>query len=213
MEYSKQKIALCTLTVFAIGSLTGFALGRATAPDNNIPEEVIPTTIQVVESVTTKAIKEPTSKVLQTEIKQPTMPLRIYYDCPLSHDLQDYIRELCDKYGIPMSLVIAMIDVESSFKSKVVSATNDYGLMQINRCNHRWLEKQYGITNILDPYQNVRSGIILLAQNYNGNLHKSLMAYNLGAGGAKKLWNKGIYETSYSRKVLSTMEVYENEIK
>lgn len=213
MEYSKRKIALCTLTVFTIGSLTGFTLGRASASENTIPEEVIPTTIQVVESVTSKAITEETTKVLETEMRQTTMPLRIYYDCPLSHDLQDYIRELCDKYGIPMSLVIAMIDVESSFKSKVVSATNDYGLMQINKCNHKWLEKQYGITNILDPYQNVRSGIIILAQNYNGNMSKALMAYNLGAGGAKRLWNKGIYETSYSRKVLSTMEVYENEIK
>jgi soluble lytic murein transglycosylase-like protein len=112
-----------------------------------------------------------------------------------------------------MSLVIAMIDVESTFRPNVVSATDDYGLMQINKCNHNELEKQYGITNILDPYQNVRSGIILLSKNYNGDLHKSLMAYNLGTGGAKRLWNKGIYETSYSRKVLSTMEVYENEIK
>ncbi len=207
MKYEK-KIAVCTLTAVAISGLMGFTVGRASASDE-ISETTIPTTVKVIEEVTT----EVTTEVPETMMRQTTMPIRVYYDVPLSHDLQDYIRELCETYDIPMSLIIAMIDVESSFKPNAVSGTNDYGLMQINKINHQRLAKKYGITNILDPYQNVLGGISILAENYNGDLHKSLMAYNLGAAGAKRLWNKGIYNTSYSRTVLSTMEVYENEIK
>lgn len=206
MKYEK-KIAVCTLTAVAISGLMGFTVGRASASEE-ILETTIPTTVKVIEEVTT----EVTTEVLETMMRQTTMPIRVYYDVPLSHDLQDYIRELCEKNDIPMSLIIAMIKVESSFNSKAVSGTKDYGLMQINKINHQWLAKKYGITNMLDPYQNVLAGISILAENYNGDLHKSLMAYNLGAAGAKRLWNKGIYETSYSRKVISAMEVYENEI-
>ena len=35
------------------------------------------------------------------------------------------------------------------------------------------------------------------------------MAYNLGEYGASVLWDKGVYETSYSRKVLSVADEYE----
>ena len=135
----------------------------------------------------------------------------IYYDCPLSHDLQDYIRELCDENEIPMSLVIAIIDVESEFDMNAISSTNDYGLMQINKSNHKWLRK-HGVTDVLDPYQNVLGGIIILSECYKGNMSKALMEYNLGLGKASKLWKKGVYSTYYSRLVLSTKEVYDAQV-
>ena len=139
----------------------------------------------------------------------------IYYECPLDNNLQDYIRKMCEENGIPMSLVLAVISVESSFRDWVISGTNDYGLMQINKSNHRWFYEEYGITDFLDPYQNVFCGITLLAQHYNKYQDdaKALMAYNHGATGARRLWNKGIYETTYTRKVISTKEEFDNEIQ
>ena len=138
-----------------------------------------------------------------------------YYDIPLDYALQDYISELCETNGVPMSLIIAMIEVESTFTANVISRTNDYGLMQINKINHEWLSETYGITDFLDPYQNVLCGIEMVSQHYSKykSVSLALMAYNLGANGAKRLWNEGIYETSYSRKILSVMEEYEDEIK
>ena len=138
-----------------------------------------------------------------------------YYDIPLDYALQDYISELCETNGVPMSLIIAMIEVESTFTANVISRTNDWGLMQINKINHEWMSEMYGITDFLDPYQNVFCGITLVSQYYKRykNESKTLMAYNLGANGAKRLWNEGIYETSYSRKILSAKEEYEDEVK
>lgn len=73
-----------------------------------------------------------TATVMQPDIMSPSLdpipePQVFYFDVPLSEELQDYIREKCSEYKVPMELVIALIDKESSFRSDVVSTTNDYG--------------------------------------------------------------------------------------
>ena len=143
-----------------------------------------------------------------------TEPVTVYFDVPLSKELQDYIRNLCDEYSVPMELVIAVIDVESTFRADLVSETNDYGLMQINKCNHEWLTDKLGVTDFLDPYQNINSGVHILSGHLevtNGDIELALMRYNNGATGAKKLWDKGIYSTAYTQKVMTAYESYKEE--
>jgi soluble lytic murein transglycosylase-like protein len=154
--------------------------------------------------------------VMPEETNPPVEPIeQVYYDCPLDNDLQDYIREVCEINDIPMSLVLAIISAESSFRQNIISKTNDYGLMQINVVNHEWLSEEFGITDFLDPYSNVFCGIQIYMKHYEkyGNMNKALMAYNLGATGAKRLWDKGIYGTDYTQKILKIMEEYDNEIQ
>ena len=117
----------------------------------------------------------------QTEVieKQEFEP----WDIPLSDDLQQYIHSLCEKYDISYALVIAMIDIESSFDSKAVSGTGDYGLMQINTINHK-ADMDY-----LNPYDNVEHGIKALhrlAKKYN-EADLVIMCWNCGEAGARKL--------------------------
>ena len=110
---------------------------------------------------------------------------------------------MCQKYGVPFDLVIAMMKVESNFNEKAVSSTNDYGVMQINQVNHANLRKQLGVTDFLDFEQNVESGCYLLSDLIKryGDTSAALMCYNNGEGGAKKLWAQGIYTTEYTRTV------------
>lgn len=199
------------LIVFALGGLTGYTIFRFSTSDDYTPVEVEPTTTVEVEATTSMEVSEVTTTQISTPVVEPK---ETYYDCPLSHDVQDYIRTMCEKNDIPMSLVIAIIDVESSFREDAVSPTNDYGLMQINESNHYWLTEEYGITDFFDPYENIFCGITILSQEYGGeqSLDKTLMAYNLGLANAMELWNEGIYQTSYSMKVLSKMEVYDAQI-
>jgi hypothetical protein len=139
-----------------------------------------------------------------------------YFDVPLSNDLQDYIRELCEKKDVPMELVVAMIDAESSFTADIISKTNDYGLMQINICNHETLTQNLGITDFLDPYQNVKCGIYIIADHLrktDGDIVLALMRYNNGATGAKRLWDKGIYSTAYTSRIMALYESYLNQSK
>jgi len=143
-----------------------------------------------------------------------TEPVTVYFDVPLSKELQDYIRNLCDEYDVPIELVIAVIDVESTFRADLVSETNDYGLMQINKCNHEWLTDKLGVTDFLDPYQNINSGVHILSGHLevtNGDIELALMRYNNGATGAKKLWDKGIYSTAYTKKIMTAYESYKEE--
>lgn len=135
-----------------------------------------------------------------------------YYDVPLSHELQDYIFALCEEKNVPSRLVIAMIETESSFRSDVISGTDDYGLMQINACNHEWMSERYGVTDFLDPFQNVLCGISYIAghlDSCDGDIEKALMSYNMGGYGASLLWEKGVYSTAYSRKIVERMGKYE----
>lgn len=135
-----------------------------------------------------------------------------YYDVPLSAELQDYICFILNfedaHEDISLPLILAIIEVESNYTSDVISETNDYGLMQINECNHDWLAEQYDLGNMLDEHQNIRAGIIILndCMNNSPNMHAALTAYNRGLGGAQELWEQGIYETEYSRKVLDAFE-------
>lgn len=195
------------LMVFVFGGFTGYTVFRISTPDDYTPVDVEATTTSEVETTTPVTVSEVTT----TPVVEPE---KAYYDCPLSHDMQDYIRVMSEKHDIPMSLVIAIIDVESSFREDVVSPTNDYGLMQINESNHYWLTEEYGITDFFDPYENIFAGLTILSQEYSGeqSLDKTLMAYNLGLTNAMELWNEGIYQTSYSTKVLSKMEVYDAQI-
>ena len=158
----------------------------------------------------------PEPPVVETETEAPEKELFVltpwYYDVPLSHELQDYIFALCEEKNVPSRLVIAMIETESSFRSDVISGTNDYGLMQINACNHEWMSERYGVTDFLDPFQNVLCGISYIAghlDSCDGDIEMALMSYNMGGYGASLLWEKGVYSTAYSRKIVERMGKYE----
>lgn len=143
------------------------------------------------------------SSTVQEEISKPTYKTITYYDVPLDLDFQDYLREECKNNNVELELVLAVMKVESDYNSEVISSTADHGIMQINECNHENLSKKLNIDNYLDPYQNAKAGIYMLSNlSWCENDTQRLMCYNMGVTGAKRAWNKGIYETYYTRKVL-----------
>lgn len=137
------------------------------------------------------------------ETPEPVKLVETYYRIPLSEDMQDEIMGIANQNGLDQLTVLALIDVESNYNPNSVSETDDYGLMQINICNHERLSKTLELTNIMEPIQNVEAGsymLGLLYQKYQ-DMNMTLMAYNMGESGAQRLWNEGIYETSYTKKV------------
>ena len=135
-------------------------------------------------------------------------------DVPMDEETQEFIYCLSCDYNIDFSLVMAIIETESGFNAKVVSATNDYGLMQINKINHRYLKKAVGVTDFLDPHQNVSAGTFMLKNLFEkyDDPAKVLMAYNMGEGGASRLWKQGVYSTNYSNKVMNKALEYQEQI-
>ncbi len=130
--------------------------------------------------------------------------------CELTEELQEFIYYICSGYHVDFALVLAVIKVESGFEIEAVSATNDYGLMQINQRNHNWLTEKLGITDYLDPYQNIYAGVFILRMLFekHNDVNKVLMAYNMGETGASRLWENGIYETDYTQKVLTAQQQF-----
>lgn len=127
-------------------------------------------------------------------------------DVPVEY--QDYLYDLLKQHSCEdkYELVLAMIYHESGWRTNIVSATNDYGLMQINQCNHSWLKKELGITDFLDPYQSMQAGVYIISGLFAkyDSAEQALVCYNMGEGGALK---RGITSSTYSRGILADMEL------
>ncbi len=134
---------------------------------------------------------------------------------PMDESMQEFIYCLSYGYSLDFPFVMALIEHESSFQVDVISKSNDYGLMQINKINHKWLTETIGVTDFLDPYQNTRSGIFILRKLFEKYEDPSLvlMAYNMGETGAKRLWKQGVYSTDYVEDILQQAGEYKKQIE
>lgn len=136
-------------------------------------------------------------------------------DVPISEDLQEFIFYLSEGYEIDFTFVMALIQQESSFRADAISESNDYGLMQVNEKNHALITETLGVTDFLEPYNNVRSGMFILRKLFEKyeTPEKVLMAYNLGESGAARLWENGIFEINYSKSVFQYQQKFNEEIE
>lgn len=122
----------------------------------------------------------------------------LYYDIPLDEDLQDYILEVCHDYGVNHLIVLGMIEKESTFGPNVIGDNGEaFGLMQVQPKWHQERMGRLGVTDILDPYQNVLVGVDYFAEmlSYDRGIAWALMAYNGGATYANELTNEGAFSS------------------
>ena len=170
------------------------------APEEETSEEIVLSSEEEV--------VEEYSEELQESAQQLTNAHKYYkiidkgYTYEMNYEWQDYLYEqlAADNKESYYELYVAMIYHESHFDPTKISATNDYGLCQINISNHGHLKKVLGVDDFLDPYQSIRCGIYMLNKglcNYD-SVESALVFYNQGHA------TEG--ETSdYSREVLDDM--------
>ena len=110
---------------------------------------------------------------------------------------------------------MAMIQQESGFNGNSISRTGDYGLMQINQMNHEQLTETLGVTDYLDPYQNIRAGVFTLRKLFERyqDTDMVLMAYNMGENAASCLWGKGIFKTDYTQSILTIQKQFNDQLE
>ena len=145
-----------------------------------------------------------TEALMETEEEAPSYQSDAV---PLNHDTQAQVLGWCEEYGVPYSVALAVIEAESSFRPDAENGSC-YGYMQINSINAGWLKDELGVTDLLDACQNIKAGCYMLGSYlalYDGDINRTMMAYNLGKSGAEKAWNAGIRSTAYTDKVWSAM--------
>lgn len=142
----------------------------------------------------------------------------------------EYVEVYAEQYGVPESLVYAVIHTESGFDSGAVSPVGAVGLMQMMPDTFEWLTDEILFDHLesgmlYDPETNIKYGTYLLSRFYDryGDWELALAAYNGGVGnvdewledpeyadgegGLKKIPFK---ETrSYVKKVTDARETYE----
>lgn len=162
---------------------------------------------------------EEESSAVETTIEEETAPetpdiltsgYRYRDNVPLDDNLQRYIHATCLEYGVPEELIYALMENESQFTPTAKSSTDDYGICQINKCNHQRFTEQFGKIDWYNPYQNVLVGICMMSESLNlgDNVRCGLMVYHYGLEGAKKLWCQGIYTTDYAEIIIACADKY-----
>lgn len=144
-----------------------------------------------------------------TEVTEPieTEPPIVLYDVPLDAELQLHIIEEADEHGIDPAIIMAMAYKESTYRpSAIGDGGKSFGLLQIRKHCHLKRMDRLGVTDLLDPYQNVVVAVDYLAEQidrYGGDIAKGLTAYNRGhyAGTV----------TQYAKKILAHAEKINNE--
>jgi soluble lytic murein transglycosylase-like protein len=95
--------------------------------------------------------------------------------------LRRLAQETAERHEIDPALVIAMIEAESGWNTRAVSSKGAQGLMQLIPAT----AERFRVGDVFDPAQNVEGGVKYLRwllERYDGNLDKTLAAYNAGEG-------------------------------
>jgi soluble lytic murein transglycosylase-like protein len=98
---------------------------------------------------------------------------------PSDAQLEKIVQETAARHQVDPALVKAVIHTESGGNPNAISRKGAVGLMQLIPGTAR----RFGVGNLLDPAQNVEGGTTYLKSlldRYNGDLSKSLAAYNAG---------------------------------
>lgn len=113
--------------------------------------------------------------------------------------LSSEVQKLSEKFDIDPMLILAVIDVESSFNKKAVSHVGARGLMQIMPMTAMHVAKKIGLkTNVKSKLHNIRINLLLgtyylshLAKRYNNNMRLYLTAYNYGPANLSRIIRSG----------------------
>ena len=132
-------------------------------------------------------------------------------DALIRKQIFDSALQAADTYQVPLPLILAVMGCESEFRPALRGALDEAGLMQIRmRYAPSWA-RAMGITppqnkeELADIPTNIHMGTFILSyllNKYQGDIHKTLVAYNAGEGYvARKIGRNESLPTAYLNRV------------
>jgi soluble lytic murein transglycosylase-like protein len=150
---------------------------------------------------------KPTVEKLQSARREARAPatrqVRSYVE------YEAHVRAAAERYKLPVGLLRAVMAVESNFDHLALSQKGAMGLMQLMPAT----AKEMYVSDAWDPAQNIEGGaryLRILANLYDGDVMKTLAAYNAGPEAVKRAGGvPRIPETqNYVRKVIALYQLF-----
>jgi soluble lytic murein transglycosylase-like protein len=123
--------------------------------------------------------------VSPTPVPAASLPSQTISTAAPNDRLDRIVQDAATRHQVDPALVKAVINTESGWNPSAVSRKGAMGLMQLIPVT----AQRFGVGNPYDPAQNVEGGttyLKTLLDRYNGDLSKSLAAYNAGEGAVDK---------------------------
>lgn len=103
--------------------------------------------------------------------------------------IKDMVERMAPQYGLDPRLVLTVMQIESAFRSNVVSPKAAAGLMQLIPAT----AERFGVEDVFDPEDNARGGMKYLRwllSYFRGDVILATAAYNAGEGAVDR--HKGV---------------------
>ena len=119
-------------------------------------------------------------------------------------EIRALIEKMAPGFGLDPRLVLAVIQIESAYQPDAVSSARAQGLMQLIPAT----AARFGVRDPFNPADNVRGGMSYLQwllRRFDGDVVKTLAAYNAGEGAVAKYGGIPPYRETqnYVRKIRS----------
>jgi soluble lytic murein transglycosylase-like protein len=126
-------------------------------------------------------------------------------------EIRQAIDETAERLGVDPDLAQAVVKAESNYNPSAVSSAGALGLMQLMPGT----AKDLGVTDPLDPYQNIEGGITYLKKlldRYDGDAALALASYNWGPGAVASRDLTDLSDPLQLEKVPSSVQKYINRV-
>ncbi len=145
-------------------------------------------------------------------------------------EYEEYVEAYAAEYGLPPSLLYAVIRTESDFNPEAVSSAGAVGLMQLTEDTFSWAQYRCGVEELpqeqrFDPETSIHYGscVLALLEEMYGVRETALAAYNAGMGNVNRWLTDEAYSDDgrtlkeipypetrhYVEKVLKAQEMYQ----
>jgi soluble lytic murein transglycosylase-like protein len=109
-------------------------------------------------------------------------------------DLATSIYDIAIAEGLDPALAFSLVRVESGFTRRAISSAGAVGLTQVMPSTAFWLQPGVTYSELFEPHTNLRLGfryLRLMLEQYNGDLHLALLAYNRGPNKVDDILRRG----------------------